>query len=271
VTAPLHHPARPDGIPVLGLTDSEESRDFWDDLDGRSTLQYATADIDAFPPAEADQCLDLLPGRSTCSRAADHAGRHVAVLDQPDGTRTICSAWPGTHRPTLTDLRSPTMTATPCTDCSHTHTGPSLASICIGCPCETRPGPATLPSIPPAEPFTFTVREDEPLTIETAVYEALGAAVTTAETLQARIDSCLDMLDRWATSGDITSITAVRAKLTPPLPTPDLGGTVPGCTSCGAALDSPGCIPGEDPALAGHTTGEDGTCTHVITVKGCRQ
>jgi hypothetical protein len=48
--------------------------------------------------------------------------------------------------------------------------------------------------------------------------DVYDSAVAEAATLRARIDSCLAMLARWERSGDVTSITAVRAKLSPPLP-----------------------------------------------------
>jgi hypothetical protein len=40
------------------------------------------------------------------------------------------------------------MTDTACLDCRHTHAGPQLAGICIGCPCET------IPVVPP-DPHHF--------------------------------------------------------------------------------------------------------------------
>jgi len=75
---------------------------FWDDLGSRSTLRGRTSDRALFPLSAGDQCLDLLPGRATCSRVAQHDGRHVALLG--GAKRTVCSAWPGTHRPVVSDL-----------------------------------------------------------------------------------------------------------------------------------------------------------------------
>lgn len=43
------------------------------------------------------------------------------------------------------------MTDTGCFDCHHTHAGPELANICIGCPCPTRPLKATGKIRPTAE------------------------------------------------------------------------------------------------------------------------
>jgi hypothetical protein len=88
------------GVPILGLALSEASRDFWDNLDSRTTLRGVTA---SWPTAEGDMCLALLPGRSTCTRAEDHPGRHMATV--VDGF--IVSAWPGTHRPCVADLEDP--------------------------------------------------------------------------------------------------------------------------------------------------------------------
>ena len=91
--------------PVIGLSLSERDRDFWDDLGSRSTLRGKTADIDLFPTHDNDTCLNLLPGRATCSRRDDHPGRHIATLRRGGGAAaTVCSAWPGTHRPTVADL-----------------------------------------------------------------------------------------------------------------------------------------------------------------------
>jgi hypothetical protein len=94
---------------IIGLSLSERDQDFWDDLGSKSTLRGKTSDRDLFPTDsnEGDQCLNLLPGRSTCSRRDDHPGRHMAVLGNGDTIpRTVCSAWPGTHRPTIADLEA---------------------------------------------------------------------------------------------------------------------------------------------------------------------
>ena len=91
-------------MPVLGLSLSERDRDFWDDLGSRSTLRGRTADLALFPASDHDTCLNLLPGRAACSRAIDHPGRHLALLGGYDRRRYVCSAWPGTHRPALSDL-----------------------------------------------------------------------------------------------------------------------------------------------------------------------
>ncbi len=73
------------------------------------------------------------------------------IGDGPELSCDVCEWCWGADGQPLTPI-GPGSSRVWCVDCQHTHVGPALGGICIGCPCPNRPGTAPAQTDPAAGP-----------------------------------------------------------------------------------------------------------------------